>query len=295
MVKQVGVIGYPLAHSLSPALQQAAFDQLGYDAHYEAWLTQPERLAKVVESLRSNDYLGANVTIPYKEAVIPLLDEIDTMARRTKAVNTIVNRNGLLHGHNTDVVGFLRALREDASFDPAGARVVVLGAGGAARAVTFSLLQERADSITVVGRDFIRTTRLVEDLADYANGGVTRALPNSYDSLAAALQGCHLLINCTPVGMAGPATEGGTPLPVELIPSSGLVIDLVYNPRDTALLSAARDRGAKVLSGLAMLIYQGAASFELWTGRLPSTEVMLHAASGALDGLASDNAARNGR
>ena len=139
-MKYVGVIGHPLKRSLSPAFQQAAFDHLGLDVRYEAWPTPPERLAETVAGLRGPDRLGANVTIPHKEAVVPLLDDVDELSRRVGAVNTIVNRDGRLFGHNTDVAGFLRVLREDGGLDPAGARVLVAGAGGAARAVARPLI-----------------------------------------------------------------------------------------------------------------------------------------------------------
>src|SRR3990172_1548085 len=167
-MKYVGVIGYPLKHSLSPAFQQAALDHLGLDIRYEAWPTPPDSLAETVAGLRAPDRLGANVTIPHKEAVIPFLDELDDLARRVGAVNTIANRQGRLYGCNTDVERFLRALREDGSFDPAGSRVLVAGAGGAARAVVVALVEAGAASITVINRTFSRATRLVEELRPLA-------------------------------------------------------------------------------------------------------------------------------
>lgn len=284
-MKRIGVIGYPLGHSLSPAFQQAALDYLGLDARYEAWETPPERLPEAVEAMRWPDCLGANVTIPHKEAVIPLLDDLDELARQVGAVNTIVNRGGRLQGHNTDVIGFLRALKEEAGFEPSGQRALVLGAGGAARAVVLALIREGAASVIVTNRTFPRAGRLVEDLCSYAQGTELYALPQTYASLRAAVRGCRLLVNCTPVGMTDTANERASALPAELIPSGILVFDLVYNPPETRLMAAARKRGARALGGLPMLVYQGAASLELWTGLPAPIAVMREAASRAL-GLA---------
>lgn len=285
-MKRIGVIGYPLAHSLSPAFQQAALDYLGLDACYEAWETPPERLAEAVEAMRSPDCLGANVTIPHKEAVIPLLDDLDELSRQVGAVNTIVHRGGRLYGHNTDVIGFLRALKEEAGFEPSGQRALVLGAGGAARAVVLTLSREGAAAVTVINRTYARASALVEELRLYAQSTDLYAVPQTYAALRAAVRGCHLLVNCTPVGMTDTASERASPLPAELIPSGILVFDLVYNPPETRLMAAARQRGAKAVGGLPMLVYQGAASLELWTGLPAPIAVMREAAQRAL-GLAS--------
>ena len=220
---------------------------------------------------------------------MPLLDGTDVVAERIGAVNTIVNCGGRLLGHNTDVTGFLRALKNDGGFDPTGARVVVLGAGGAARAVVYALLEGRADSITIVNRGFARAGQLAEDLRRYARGGTVRALPNSYDSLATVMRSCHLLINCTPVGMRHTHTLGKSPIPVELIPGGILVVDLVYNPAETALLASARNAGASILGGLPMLVYQGAASLQLWTGFAVPVETMFKAALNAIGGLTNSD------
>ncbi|MFQ6019710.1 MAG: shikimate dehydrogenase [Dehalococcoidia bacterium] len=281
-MKRIAIIGYPLGHSLSPAFQQAALDHLGLDARYEAWETPTEGLTRIVDALRSPDCLGANVTVPHKEAVMPLLDETDELARQIGAVNTIVSRDGHLSGHNTDAIGFSRTLREDAGFDASGCRALVLGAGGAARAVIIALAQDGAASVTVINRTLSRATELIEDLQPHLGRTSLHTLPEAYASLAASLPGCRLLVNCTPVGMAGVREERGSPLPSELIPSGILVFDLVYNPPQTKLLAAAKKRGARTLGGLPMLVYQGAASFELWSGRPAPLEVMLQAARRAL-------------
>jgi len=280
-VKRIGVIGFPLKQSLSPAFQQAALDHLGIDARYEAWETPAERLAEVVKELRVPDCFGANVTIPYKEAVIPLLDNVDELSQQVGAVNTIVNRDGELHGYNTDVSGFLQALKEDAGFDPARRRALVLGAGGAARAVVLALIRQGATAVTIINRTYARSTALVDDLSPYGSTSL-HALPHAYASLAAALLGCHLLVNCTSVGMTGMADVKASPLPPDLIPSNALVFDLVYSPPQTKLMAAAKKRGAQVLGGLPMLVYQGAASFEMWTGQAAPLDVMRKSALKAL-------------
>ena len=282
MTLYAGVIGYPLKRSLSAVFQQAAFDHLGLDLRYEAWPTPEDRLQETVAGLRAPDRLGANVTIPHKEAVLPLMDETDELVRRVGAVNTIVNRDGRLHGHNTDVGGFLRALREDGGFDPRGARVLVAGAGGAARAVVIALIDAGATSVTVINRTFPRAGRLVAELQPHAGATELHALPDVHASWAASVLSCRLLINCTSVGMAGTQEEKGSPVPIDLIPAGALVFDLIYRPIQTPLMAAARKRGAGVLGGLPMLIYQGADSFRLWTGLEAPLEVMFRAARSAL-------------
>lgn len=280
MLKHLGVIGYPLSRSLSPELQQAALDYARLDIVYQAWPTPPDGLQTRVGGLRGESVLGANVTIPYKEAVLQMMDEVDEMAARVGAVNTIVNRERRLHGYNTDVAGFLRVLSEDARFAPAGRRVVIAGAGGAARAVVVALLETGAGAITVINRTLSRANRLVDDLRPFGRGSELRALPEIYASWAEVMGSCDLLVNCTSAGAADFVEE--SPVPADLIRSSMLVYDLVYHPAETALMAAARERAARVMGGLAMLVYQGAASFELWTGQEAPVEVMFEAAREAV-------------
>jgi len=284
-MKYVGVIGYPLKGSLSPVFQQEALDHLRLDIVYEPWPTPDDGLTTRIATLRSPTVLGANVTIPHKESVIPLLDDVDALAGRVRAVNTIVNVGGKLHGHNTDVAGFIRALREDGGFERQGRRVVVAGAGGAARAVVAGLLEARAGSVSVINRTLSRASHLVADLAPSAGESELRALPEMYASWAAVMGSCDLLVNCTSAGSAG--FEGESPVPVDLIHSRMLVYDLVYHPPETSLMAAARKRGARVLGGLPMLVYQGAASFTLWTGQEAPLEVMFEAARGGLKAAAA--------
>lgn len=277
MRRNVGIIGHPLGHTLSPAFQQAAFDHLGIAATYRAYDLLPEDVPPFVAGLRAPDWLGVNVTVPHKERVRPLLDGEAAEAAAVGAVNTIVNDGGRLVGHNTDVVGFRDALAE-VGFAVRGARCVVLGAGGAARAVVYALCAGGAAEIVVANRHVERAQRLLADLAPAVPAA---ALPLDAGALAAALARCDLLVNSTSVGLR----PGETPLPDESLPAQALVYDLIYNPPQTRFLAAAAARGARTLGGLSMLVGQGAASFTLWTGRPAPREVMRRAAEAALAGL----------
>ena len=283
-MKYLGVIGHPRMRSLSPAFQQAALDHLRLDVVYEAWPTPEDGLETRLRGTRATSVLGANVTIPHKETVVPLLNELDEVSRKVGAVNTIINREGRLHGSNTDVAGFLRALREDVAFEPAGKRVVIAGAGGAARGVVVALIETGAASISLINRTYSRATRLIQDLRPIADNTKLDAFPEMYASWGAALGSCDLLVNCTSVGSAGSGEEKESPLPVDLIRSTMLVYDVIYRPAETPLMKAARKRGAEVLGGLPMLVYQGAASLEMWTGQPAPVDVMFEAANRALKG-----------
>ncbi|MDO8750011.1 MAG: shikimate dehydrogenase [Dehalococcoidia bacterium] len=279
----VGIIGYPLGHSISPAFQQAAFDHYGMDARYLVWETPADGLAQRIQSLRGPNVLGANVTVPHKEAVRSRLDTLSEATQRTGAVNTIVNRNGLLEGHNTDVPGFLRALKEDGGFDPKGKRVLLLGAGGAARAVAYALSGAGVASLTIANRTVERAQRLIQVLNI---GAIAKAVPMNRDALATE-KGWDLIVNTTTLGMWHSPGEGESPLPAGLILSHALVYDLVYNPPETPLLREARRAGARTLGGLPMLVYQGAAAFQLWTGKEAPLSVMFEAAQKALGQMGS--------
>ena len=282
MTKYVGLIGYPLGHSVSPAMQQAAFDYLELDLRYEAWETESSALALAVERLRQPSVLGANVTVPHKETIIPLLDELDGSARQAKAVNTVANRHSRLGGYNSDGNGFVTALRQRGGFDPRGKRVLVLGAGGASRGVCFALCAAGVSRLRIVNRTLQRTEALAADLR---HAGVdVFTLPWQTDHLTRAVSDCDLLVNCTSMGMRHSPDKGKSPLPASVIPSRTLICDVVYNPLETALLSEARKAGARTLGGLAMLVYQGAAAFELWTGQQAPIDIMYSAAERAVRG-----------
>ena len=282
MSKSVVLIGHPLKHSISPAFQQPAFDHLAIDVRYEKWETPEEELAATVDRLRHPSMLGANVTIPCKEKIIPLLDELSDTAVRIGAVNTVVNRSGRLMGFNTDVEGFITSLRQDADYGLRNRKVVLLGAGGVARAVVFALLNEEVTSVTVFNRSLERGRTLVRSFARSAGRIPLAAPPWTELETSAALQDCDLLVNCTSIGMRYSATEAESPLSADLIPKDALVYDLVYNPEETPFLREAKKAGAETLGGLSMLVYQGAASFELWTGKSAPVDIMLRSAREAL-------------
>jgi len=284
MTKYVGLIGYPLKHSISPDFQQAAFDYYELDIHYEAWEVEPGRLRSVVEGIRQPRNLGANVTVPHKEGVASLMDELEEPAHEIGAVNVIVKRGDKLIGYNTDADAFLRALRQEAGFEPQDKRVILLGAGGVARAASFALVRAKVGALTIVNRTFERAEALAFDLRGSLSQRQRLSLARWGDTeLAEALAGCDLMVNCTSIGMKHSPEEGRSPVAAEQIAGGVLVYDLVYNPMETPLLASARKAGATVLGGLSMLVYQGAAAFELWTDRAAPLDIMFEAARGALE------------
>jgi shikimate dehydrogenase len=283
VTKRAGVIGHPLGHSVSPALFEAAFKSARMDASYEAWDTPPDTLEGRINSLRGDDYLGANVTVPHKTDIIPLLDGVAGDAERAKAVNTVVQSEGKLIGHNTDVTGFSRALREDGEFDAKGKLAVILGSGGAARAVALALIDAGAATIYVVARKPRKIDRMVLDLKPLTRTGTTVTWAYWGDgSFLSAVQSADLLVNATPIGTKGSDHEGKSAVDASLIQPKTTVFDLVYNPGETPLIAAAKSRGAKTIPGLGMLVYQAAESFKLWTGQPADTAAMLTAARTAL-------------
>jgi len=283
-MKRAGVIGHPLGHSLSPAIFQAAFDAAGVDAQYEKWETEPDQLEGRLNALRGDDFLGATVTIPHKEAVVPLLDRLDDTATRTGAVNTIANEEGQLVGHNTDVAGFARALRDDACFDAKSKRIGIIGAGGAARAISLAMVEAGASIILLTGRTPRRLDKICADLRKLEPPGTTITWAHWGDGVfMTVLPSCDLLVNCTPVGTKTSDTDGQSPIDAQWLPKRGIVFDLVYNPPETPLLKAAKERGLTPVSGLGMLVYQAAESFRIWTGREAAVQKMLSVGREALE------------
>jgi len=277
-----GLFGDPVAHSKSPLMQNAAFRAAGLNAAYAAFRVAPEHLARAVDALRALGFGGANVTIPHKVAVMDHLDEIDGDARRIGAVNTIVNRNGTLVGCNTDGVGYVRSLKEETGFRPAGRRVLVLGAGGAARGVVFALAREGPALVVVANRTAEKAAELAAAVRKAGGADGVRAVRP--DELASLGERFDLIVNTTSVGMhpdtAGmPLDEG---LLARLADEGAVVSDLIYNPRETRLLAAARRMGATAHGGLGMFVHQGACAFELWTGRPAPLDVMRETVERAL-------------
>jgi len=274
------LLGHPVAHSLSPRFQQAAFDALGIDARYEAWDVTPEELPRTVERLRSATMLGANVTIPHKVAMLYLADRLDAAAERVGAVNTIVRRDGLLHATNTDVPGIERALAE-AGVQLRGQSILLLGAGGAARAVVAAMRAAGAARIVVANRSRVNAEAL-RAVAGVDLPFAICPLDPASSQLQEAMGQASVVIHSTPLGMRHGPDEAATPVPAELFQHGQVAFDLVYVPERTPFLRAAEQAGARTIGGLAMLIHQGAESFRLWTGLEPPLEVMFRAARGAL-------------
>jgi len=293
MSKYIGLIGYPIKHSISPFFQQAALDYYQLDIRYEAWETAPAQLQEVVDDIRKSQNIGANVTVPYKETVLPLLDEVDELAGSIGAVNTIVKKADRLVGFNTDAYGFIEVLDKEGHFDPEGRKVFILGAGGVARAVCFALVQRKVASLAITDGIFERASALAENLMNYTKriSASPRELKTEINHLrwktlssASTLNNCDLIVHCTTIGMKDSPQEGQSPLSLEVIPKNALVYDVVYNPWPTPLLKLAQKAGANTLGGLPMLVYQGAASFKLWIGREAPVDIMLTKAREALTG-----------
>lgn len=268
MTRRVVLIGHPVAHSLSGAMQQAAFDELGVDAAYELWDRTPLQLPEAVAELRGDDVLGANVTIPHKERVAPLVDRQTEDAHATGAVNTITREAKRLIGHNTDVPGFRVALDDLVGRQKMPRHAVVLGAGGGARAVVFGLITEGFQRIIVFNRHLHRAEALVRHFGRTASHMELRAMPWHDSIIEAELAKTKVLVNSTAIGLS----SDESPIPAEIIPSDLLVLDLIY--RRTRLLRDAQAAGCTVADGGLMLLHQGAAAFTLWTGQPAPLEVM---------------------
>ena len=277
--KNLAVIGSPIGHSLSPAMQNAAIRAAGLDYAYVALPVLPERLEDGVRGLRALGFRGFNVTIPHKSAILPLLDEADEAARAIGAVNTVVCEAGRLKGFNTDVEGFLGALAAH-GFSVEGKRVVLLGAGGAARAALYGLLRSGAVEVTLGVRNAPKARPLAEEFAQY---GEVCALDWNEAAFEEAVRKADLVVNTTPLGMA-PQTQAMPPVPWQAVHERMFFYDIIYTPARTQFLQRAESLGCPTLNGEAMLVGQGAAAFRLWTGREADFAVMTHALREALEG-----------
>ena len=279
MTKRVVLIGHPVAHSLSGAMQQAAFDDQGIDAAYELWDRAPIALPDAIAAIRAGDeFLGANITIPHKERVVPLVDRLTEEAQATGAVNTITREGKRLVGHNTDVPGFKVALDSLVGRQKMPRVAVVLGAGGGARAVVYGLIREGFQRIVVFNRHLHRAEGLVKHFGRSAAHMELKAMPWHESIIEAELAKSKVLVNATSIGL----TSDVSPIAGELIPPDLLVLDLIY--AKTRLLRDAEAAGSAVADGEHMLLHQGAAAFTLWTGRAAPTELMQKALSAARAG-----------
>ena len=276
-----GVIGDPIEHTMSPVMHNAAFKKLGLDYVYIPFRVKKEELGEAVRGMRALNIRGFNVTIPHKVAIIPLLDKLDTLAEKIGAVNTVVNDNGVLSGYNTDGAGFLQAMLEH-GLEPKGKNIIMIGAGGASRALSFALA-ERGGNLVILNRllEFEWAEELARKLSHTFKREV-KAVELDEANLSKALEGADILVNATSVGMS-PDVDG-TLVPKRLLRPDLAVFDIVYNPIKTRLLREAEEAGAMTVDGLNMLAWQGVIAFEKWSGRKAPLELMRREATRVLEG-----------
>jgi len=267
----LGVIGHPIAHTSSPAMHNAAIAALGLDYVYTAFHVEPNNVGEAIVGMRALNIVGLNVTVPHKQAVMPYLDEVSEEAQAIGAVNTIAQRDGKLSGYNTDAFGFMESLRRDGRMEQLPTQVVLLGAGGAARAILYALLHcADVERVLLLNRTVEKAEALAADLD---KTGKVEVGPMTAEGIGEV----GLLINSTSVGMSPNADESPLVNP-SVLHADMLVADIVYKPAKTKLMQQAEAAGAKSINGLGMLAWQGARAFELWTGTMPPVDKMVAAA-----------------
>ena len=274
---RLGIFGWPVAHSKSPQMHEAAARALGIALRYERFEVAPEGLAEAVRAKHAAGIDGYNLTVPHKVAIMSLVDEVTPAARAIGAVNTVVRRGGRYLGDNTDAPGFVRSL-EDAGVQLSGANVVVLGAGGAARAAVVGLADAGAAEIRVLSRRPEQSEALCQSLADAVDCGLEAA---PLGEAGRHFGGASLLVQATSATLeSNPGAQAfADSLPIEALPEGAAVVDMVYKPLETTLLARANARGLPTIDGLGMLLHQGAIAFEMWTGFAPPLDVMRSALS----------------
>ena len=279
--KMVGLIGDPVSHSVSPEMHNAAYKELNLNYKYISIKVAKKDLKAALDDIRKKDFAGVNVTVPHKEAVILLLDEVTKLPRLIGAVNTIKNENGKLVGYNTDGAGFVESLKEDGKIDPKGKNVVLIGAGGGAKAVAIMLAEAGIKSLAITDVLKEKASDLTEHVKSHFKIDVA-AVSQVSDDFKGAIKNCDILINATPVGMHPKVNE--CPISEDIkIPKGILVCDLIYNPPESKLLKKAKESGAKTLNGIGMLVRQGALSFYIFTGKKAPVETMKAAVLKALN------------
>lgn len=261
--KVLGILGYPVGHTLSPLMHKVAAEYHSLDLIYLAFSVKPENLPAALAGIKALGINGVNLTIPHKEAAIPLVDELSEEAQLIGAINTIVLTNAKLIGHNTDGQGFITSLENDAGESPTGKSVLLIGAGGAARAIAIQLAIAGTKKIIIANRNLYRAQNLKSHIEEYFKKTSVYAIPLGRETLIPYIEDTEIIINATPTGMSSDDT---LILPGERLNPRQLVCDIVYRPLNTPLLQAAKAQGCKTLDGLGMLIYQGALAFKLWTG-----------------------------
>jgi shikimate dehydrogenase len=272
--KIIGVIGKNIKNSLSPLFHNQIILKHSLNFCYLPFQVAETDLSKAIQGIKTLNTRGVNITFPYKEKVIEFLDEVEESARRIGAVNTIVNNKGFLTGYNTDVIGFKKSLQEDGKFVIKGKKAVILGAGGAARAVVYALLEEEIEEICIFNRTLVKAKKIKQNLSSFFPKSRISVFLLEGENLKEKIEKAHLLVNATSLGM--PPRVDNTPLPDEkLFHPNLLVYDLIYRPARTLFLRQAERAGAKIINGLPMLVYQGIESFYLWTGlKLERKEVL---------------------
>lgn len=267
-----GIFGHPVKHSLSPDMHNSAFNTLGLNSVYVAFDIDPESIEEATRAIRVMGIRGINITIPHKQTIIPYLDEVSPDAKLTGAVNTVKNENGRLLGYNTDVGGFLRAIREDLDFSPEGNTLFLIGAGGAARAVLSAFCMNGGAVVYIT--DIIKDKALElanQFKANFQNITIETVELDNQNLIEQKFEEADILVNASPAGMDG---VGSLDIPLTSLNKNAVVYDLVYKPPDTNLLKEAKQLGHKASGGLSMLLYQGAESFEIWTGENAPVEIM---------------------
>jgi len=280
MNSNIGVMGHPIGHTKSPVFQQAGLDALNIEETFEAWDVTPETLADKVATFRSDEFLAACVTLPHKQEVIPMVDELSDAAQQIGAVNWIFNKNGKLIGHNTDGTGFIRALKEKVGFEAQGVDATVFGAGGAARAVVYALKNAGIKRLTIANR----TLERAQELAAHFTEGPFKpeAISMNRDELADHVPYSGLLVNTTSLGMAGGPAELATPVTSDMISADAIGYDVVYAPPMTRFLREVEEAGATSAGGISMLVFQGIEGFEMATGQKAPVNTMFSAIERAL-------------
>lgn len=269
-----GLFGYPVEHSFSPAMHNEAFRHLGLNWVYLPFLVHAANLKQAVDSICSLNMAGVNVTVPHKQRVLPFLDELEPAAELIGAVNTIVNNNGKLIGYNTDGRGFVQSLASEANFQPRGKRVILIGAGGAARAVAVQLALAGVTALEITNRNQEKAAALAGQI-NQAVATTVNTIPWQGKGLEQSVAGADLVVQATSLGLA-PYVDQVPPFPFHVLTPQHLVCDLIYNPGQTRFLREAAAQGSRTMNGLGMLLYQGVLAFQLWTGLRAPVEIMRH-------------------
>lgn len=267
--KTVGILGWPVGHSLSPLMHNASFAALELDYTYIPLPVHPDNLSQAVMGLKTMGFVGANVTIPHKVAIMPYLDKLDVSAQLAGAVNTIVVKEGRCIGYNTDAQGFIQSLTTK-NITITGKTVVIMGAGGAARAVVCGLIAQNVDKILIGTRCAVKAQDFVKL---FPAGTNLQGCDWQEQIFADAITQCDILINCTPIGMSS-NQDSELPINWQALKASALVCDLIYTPPLTQFLAEAQKRGHVIINGAGMLVEQGALAFELWTGEIAPRNIM---------------------